>query len=128
MLKILLLIILSVTTSYAIIIDNPLEDKSLEKRAQILFKNVKCMTCAGQSIAESDSGISRDLRNFIRQELLNDKSDREIEIYLAKKFGDSIILTPKNNSTNYLLWFFPIIFISMISFSIHKNKVFKIKI
>ena len=56
-----------------------------------LFLEVKCLTCNGQVIENSESEFAFQMRNLIRQKILDGKSDDEIKSDLKAEFGDNIL-------------------------------------
>ena len=63
------------------------------------------------SIGGSNSGLAKDLREQVRQMILNDKSDNDIHLFLTERYGDFVIFKPPINLKTYLLWFTPLIFL-----------------
>ena len=93
-------------------------EKSVEQRAQEIYKEVRCPVCSGQSIAESDNSESAALKSFILDQLEEGKSDAEIRDDLRILFGDEILFRPPLDTKTYLLWGIPffIFFILIIGF------------
>jgi len=87
------------------------ENSSQESRYLDLIDNIRCPVCQGQSIGGSNSGLAKDLREQVRQMILNDKSDNDIHIFLTERYGDFVIFKPPINLKTYLLWFTPLIFL-----------------
>jgi len=92
----------------AVVLESPLEDASQEARAQAIFKQVRCMVCDGESVADSDALFSREWRSIIREEVQAGKSDEEIIAKLHKKFGDKILMQPPLQSHAFL-WLLPLV-------------------
>ena len=46
-----------------------LPDATLETRARVLSKELRCMVCQNQSIDDSDAPLARDLRVLVRERL-----------------------------------------------------------
>jgi len=84
-------------------LNNPIQ----EQQAQKLFLQVKCLTCKGQVIENSDSDFAYSLRNFIRKEIQNGKSEAEIKEMLIKNFGSHILIS-SNTKIYFVLIFTPI--------------------
>jgi cytochrome c-type biogenesis protein CcmH len=84
--------------------DEPLADSVLEARARHLMKDVRCVVCQAQSIAESDAGIASDMRKLIRVEIAAGKSDDEIRRFLADRYGDFVLFKPPFKVSTALLW------------------------
>lgn len=74
-----------------------------------LTKEIRCIVCQNQSLAESTAPIANDLRNKIETMILQKKSDEEIKDYLVKRYGEFILLRPRYNPKTYFLWLFPLI-------------------
>ena len=55
-----------------------LSDPAKEARAHALFGDVRCLVCQSQSIDESDAPLARDLRQLIRQQVADGRSDSDI--------------------------------------------------
>ena len=64
-----------------------------EQQARQIFLQVKCLTCQGQVIENSDSDFAYSLRQFIRKEIANGKNEAEIKTMLIKNFGSHILIS-----------------------------------
>lgn len=69
-----------------------------ENRAMNLFLQVRCLVCNGQVIENSDSKFAFDVRNLIREQISQGKSDDDIKENLVATFGEDILNEPKNSS------------------------------
>jgi cytochrome c-type biogenesis protein CcmH len=78
-------------------------------RFLILTKEVRCIVCQNQNLAESTAPLANDLRDKIHKMILEKKSDEEIKDYLVKRYGEFILLRPRLNKFTYLLWAFPLL-------------------
>ena len=74
-----------------------------------IFKNLRCIVCQGQSIAESNSDFAQTIKIVVRDRIDKGKNEKEIYEFLAQKYGEWIIYKPKFNYINSLLWFSPYI-------------------
>ncbi len=82
-------------------------DEKLEKRARILFRELRCVVCQNQSIEDSEAVIAKDLRFFIRERILQGQGDKEIRHEVVERFGEFVLLKPDINSKTIILWLFP---------------------
>lgn len=89
--------------------ESRLNNEADEQRAFNLFTKVKCLVCEAQTIDSSNSEFAYQLRQLIRQKILEHKSDEQIKSELVKEFGSEIITDSTPNSKNYLLWLLPLI-------------------
>ena len=72
-----------------------------------VFKNLRCLVCQGQSIADSNSDFAITLKMVVKDLIKNGKSEDEIYDFLSEKYGDWILYNPKLNAGNLLLWSLP---------------------
>tara|TARA_B100001027_G_scaffold214185_1_gene186001 strand:- start:778 stop:1146 length:369 start_codon:yes stop_codon:yes gene_type:complete len=72
-----------------------------------IHKNLRCLVCQGQSIADSNSDFAITLKMVVRDLIQQGKTEEEIYNFLSEKYGDWILYNPKFNSGNFLLWALP---------------------
>tara|TARA_Y100000741_G_C18219197_1_gene545111 strand:+ start:1022 stop:1390 length:369 start_codon:yes stop_codon:yes gene_type:complete len=72
-----------------------------------LFKNIRCLVCQGQSIADSNSDFARTVKLVINDQIKDGKTEKEIYKFLVEKYGEWIVYKPPLNKYNFILWFFP---------------------
>ncbi len=83
--------------------------KENEQRYYRLIEELRCPKCLNQSIADSNAGISEDLRNIVYEKIEAGKSDREIKLFLKERYGDFILYQPEVGGANLILWFAPVL-------------------
>ena len=99
-----LILTLIAAPAFAVQPDEVLDDPVLEQRARDLSDGLRCPVCRNESIDESNAGISRDLRLLLRERLVAGDTDAEALQYLVDRYGDYILLNPKVEGANILLW------------------------
>lgn len=67
------------------------------------------MSCAGESVAESNAFFSQELRAEIRGDVQQGKLKKEILQKLQSRFGDSILMEPPFSESTLLLWGLPLL-------------------
>lgn len=77
------------------------------ERARALAEGIKCPTCQGQSVADSDATAARTIRTEIGRRLEQGQSDEEIRDYILSLYPDSS-LTPPPSGVGGLVWFLPV--------------------
>src|SRR5215468_4463065 len=85
----------------------PLEDPAIEARMKNLTKQLRCLVCQNETLADSQAQLAEDLRREIREQIKAGKSDQEIMAYATQRYGDFILYNPPVKATTYLLWFGP---------------------
>ena len=78
-----------------------------------IFKNIRCLVCQGQSIADSNSDFAQTIKLVIKDKIKEGKTEKEIYNFLIEKYGQWIVYKPPMNGSNLLFWLFPyLIFIA----------------
>ena len=85
------------------------EDPAVEKRLQTLSKELRCLVCQNETLADSQAGLAEDLRREIRDQIKAGKTDQEIISFLTQRYGQFILYRPQVTPTTYLLWFGPFV-------------------
>ena len=67
-----------------------------------IHKNLRCLVCQGQSIADSNSDFALTLKMVVKDLIEQGKTEEEIYIFLSDKYGDWILYKPKLNLGNLL--------------------------
>lgn len=86
---------------------------SLQKEAQFnhLLKDLRCLVCQNQDLADSNASLAQDLRLQVYELVKEGKSDTEISDYLTARYGDFILFKPPVKGITMLLWFGPFLFL-----------------
>ena len=84
------------------------ETEEQQSRYTQLIEDIRCPVCQGQSIGGSNSGLAKDLREKVREMILDGQSDPEIYSYMVERYGDFVVYKPPVNTNTYFLWFAPL--------------------
>jgi cytochrome c-type biogenesis protein CcmH len=80
------------------------QDPVLEKKVITLSNELRCLVCQNQTIADSNAELAVDLRNQVRKQLSEGKSDREILDYMVQRYGEFVLYRPPLSYKTILLW------------------------
>lgn len=83
--------------------------KEVGGRVDELFSKIKCPTCIAQSVKESDTRASRQIKAYVKREMLDGRSDDEILFKLQQAYGEDVIFNPAFSLLNSPLWILPFI-------------------
>ena len=72
-----------------------------------IHKNLRCLVCQGQSIADSNSDFAQTIKLVVKDLIKEGKTEDEIYLFMADKYGEWIVFKPQLNSHNFMLWFLP---------------------
>lgn len=87
----------------------PLADPALEARALALHRQIRCLVCQNQPIAESNADLARDLRRLVRERLAAGDGDDEVRAFLVSRYGDWVLLKPPFRPATALIWLAPLL-------------------
>src|ERR1700740_345608 len=76
-------------------------DPVLEERVLNLAKELRCLVCQNETLADSRADLAVDLRNQIREQMKAGKSDKEIIAFLTERYGKFILFRPPIDPTTY---------------------------
>ena len=100
--KIITLVIISLL--YSIPETNAYE--KIDERIKKLTLELRCMTCQNQSIYDSDSEFSKDIKKIVKKKFENGESERDIKKFLVERYGEYILFRPLVNYNNIFLFGF----------------------
>lgn len=80
-----------------------------DERVGQIAATIKCPTCVGQSVAQSEAPASRDIRADIARRITLGQSDDQIRQEMARRFGPDILLTPSRSGIVGLVWIIPVL-------------------
>jgi len=108
--KIFLTLFFIILTSFGHSNENELND---------YYKSIRCLVCEGQSISESDTEFSINLKEQIKKKYKSGLSFKEIQEELISIYGEEISFKPSND--HYLLWLSPLILLIILIILIRKK-------
>ncbi len=85
----------------------PFKDRAQEVRFQNLTRQLRCLVCQNQDLADSDADLAKDLRRQVFQMMQDGKTDDEIKQYLVSRYNDFVLYDPPLQPGTWLLWFAP---------------------
>jgi cytochrome c-type biogenesis protein CcmH len=85
----------------------PFKDRAEEQRFQHLAKELRCLVCQNQNLADSEADLAKDLREQVFTMMQSGKSDDEIKSYLVSRYNDFVLYDPPVKPGTWLLWFTP---------------------
>lgn len=112
-LKIFIITISLIICSFPLLANSfyPLPTKRQEVQFEHLLKELRCLVCQNQDLADSNAGLAKDLRDQVYKMVQAGDSDSEIVSYLTNRYGDFILFKPPVKSLTAVLWFGPFLFL-----------------
>lgn len=86
-----------------------LGDPAQEARAQSLDREIRCVQCENEPIAQSTAEIATDMRALVRERIEAGDSDEEIRAYFRQRYGDFVLFRPPFDARTWALWAAPLL-------------------
>lgn len=102
-------ILFSITTT-AVAVDKvtvEFTEPAQESRYLHLIEELRCVVCQNQSLADSNADLAQDLRNQVREMIIQGKTNQQITEYLVSRYGDFVLYNPPLRPKTYILWVAP---------------------
>jgi cytochrome c-type biogenesis protein CcmH len=103
----MLALLLGCGTAQAAIEAYKFDNTQQEQRFHKLTKELRCLVCQNQDLADSNADLAADLRAKVQEMILAGKTDKEIVDYMVDRYGDFVLYKPPLMGTTVLLWFGP---------------------
>lgn len=75
-----------------------------------MIKELRCVVCQNQNLAESNAPIAQDLRKQLYFMVVEQQADRaKIIDYMTERYGDFVLYKPPLQTNTWMLWFAPLV-------------------
>jgi cytochrome c-type biogenesis protein CcmH len=85
------------------------ENQQQQNRFDELTKELRCLVCQNQNLADSDAPLAHDLRREVHQMVLAGQTDEQIKVFLVERYGEFVLYRPQVKKNTYILWLAPLI-------------------
>ena len=89
------------------------EDPALEAEFQSLIREVRCLVCQNQTIADSSAPLAADLRREIHRMLGEGATRTEVTDFLVARYGDFVLYRPPLQPSTWSLWIGPFVLVGI---------------
>ena len=91
----------------------PFETPKQQAQFHGLLRELRCLVCQNQDLADSNAGLAKDLRDEVYTHVQAGESDDEIVRYLTARYGDFILFKPPIKAVTSMLWLGPFLFLML---------------
>ncbi|MEP6884957.1 MAG: cytochrome c-type biogenesis protein [Gammaproteobacteria bacterium] len=81
-----------------------LRDPALQARFEQITKELRCLVCQNESIADSNAELAGDLRGQVQELLVAGKSDDAIFKYMTDRYGEFVRFSPPLETKTLFIW------------------------
>ena len=87
------------------------KDPEQEATYKELIKELRCLVCQNQDIADSNAELAQDLRRQTYEMVTAGKSRDDVADYMVQRYGDFVLYRPPFKMKTLLLWVGPPLFL-----------------
>lgn len=84
-----------------------------DDRLYALAGQMKCLQCAGESVAGSQADIAIKMRSEIRDQMRQGRTDDEILTFFSERYGQRVLLNPSGDGVSALVWVIPVVVVGV---------------
>ena len=85
------------------------EPRTQQDRIDAISKRLACPTCQGESVYVSRAPAAESVRAEIARQVASaQRTDDEIISYIENRFGSSVLLVPRSDGLDALIWILPV--------------------
>jgi len=81
-----------------------LQNPVLQARFERITKELRCLVCQNESIADSNVDLAADLRRQVREMLVAGRSDDAIFQFMTDRYGEFVRFAPPLTPKTALIW------------------------
>jgi cytochrome c-type biogenesis protein CcmH len=74
-----------------------------------IARDLQCPVCGGQSVADSNAELARQMRAIIEQKVQAGESPEQIRAYFVERYGPGILSDPPKSGFTLTLWWVPLL-------------------
>jgi len=90
--------------AWALDANGQLEDPILQSRFEHIAKQLRCLVCQNESIADSNVQLAEDLRRQVRELLIAGKSDDDVFNFMTARYGEFIRFNTALEPKTLFIW------------------------
>ncbi len=92
-------------------------DPQANPRLYEVSRQLRCLVCANESIAESNAELAIDLRREVAAQIEAGRTNEEIIAFMTERYGDYVLYKPPFKAKTWILWLAPVAFVLLAGFA-----------
>jgi cytochrome c-type biogenesis protein CcmH len=81
--------------------------QEVDLRVRVIASKLRCPVCQNESVADSQSELSAQMRTLIRDKLAAGETEDQIVRYFVSRYGEWILLEPPRQGVLWFVWLAP---------------------
>ena len=86
-------------------------DAAEQARYERVIRDLRCLVCRSESIADSNATLAADLRREVEAQIRAGRTDQQIYDFMTARYGDFVLMEPPVVPRTLLLWAGPALFL-----------------
>ena len=83
------------------------DETEIDQQVREIAKTLRCTVCQTENIWESGAPLAHQMREAVRERVIQGQSAEEIREYFHSRYGDYIMMEPPKQGVNWLIWLAP---------------------
>ena len=83
------------------------DETEIDQKVREIAKTLRCTVCQTENIWESGAPLAHQMREAVRERVIQGQSTEEIRAYFHSRYGDYIMMEPPKQGVNWLIWVAP---------------------
>jgi cytochrome c-type biogenesis protein CcmH len=89
-----------------------LEDP-VDMRLRSVASQLRCPVCQSEALYDSQSSMARQMKDRIREQILEGRTDEEIKAFFVARYGEFMLLEPRRAGSTLFIWIAPGVVLAM---------------
>jgi cytochrome c-type biogenesis protein CcmH len=103
------LLVVSVAVLLGLAFAGAVRADELDDRVRAIARELRCIVCQGETVADSNAQLSVQMRALIREKLEAGESREQILDYFVARYGERILATPPRRGFALGVWLAPVV-------------------
>ena len=83
------------------------DETEIDQKVREIAKTLRCTVCQTENIWESGAPLAHQMREAVRERVVQGQSAEQIRAYFHSRYGDYIMMEPPKQGINWLIWLAP---------------------
>ena len=102
------MVVAGLVLGLALLAPTGISGQSIEAEVRAVARQLRCVVCDNQSVAESNAELAAQMRGVIREQLAAGRSPDQIVRYFVERYGETILHVPSRQGFALIAWWIPI--------------------
>ncbi len=80
------------------------DETKVDEQVREIAKTLRCTVCQTENIWESGAPLAHQMRDAVRERVIQGQTPDQIRAYFHSRYGDYIMMEPPKHGLNWLVW------------------------